>query len=188
MNNQSSKGVVGFDAVPGQELACEARVSGQVFGTHGHPFGHQAVWDPDADPRLGAVATSAFDPETFMIFNFLLTNEVIYAFYEHPPFARDVYGNYAAFTYAIPVAMRCPYQEHDLKIAYDKAAGRVRWLVDGVEVYRVEAIGARIDRHFMLLESGRRRHDLLSRSARLRDGHVHLPGRLRADEPGARAD
>lgn len=154
MNHFSSKGFLGFDAQPGHELTCEARISGQIFGTHEHPFGREAVTDPDADPRLGAVATSAFDPETFMIFNFLVTNTRIYAFYEHPSFARDVYGDYAAFSYAIPVVERCPYDRHDLKIAYDKSRGTVRWLVDQVEVYRVEALGKRIDRQWMLLDRG----------------------------------
>lgn len=153
MNHVSSKGFLGFDAEPGRELTCEARVSGQIFGAHAHPFG-AAVTDPDADPRLGAVATSAFDPETFMIFNFLLTNERIYAFYEHPSFARGVYGDYAAFTYAVPVLSRSPYSFHDLKIAYDKARGTVRWIVDQKEVFRVDAIGARIDRQHMLLDRG----------------------------------
>jgi hypothetical protein len=153
MNHFSSKGFLGFDAEPGQELSCEARISGQIFGTHEHPFG-PAVADPDSDPRLGAVATSAFDPETFMIFNFLVTNERIFAFYEHPSFVRDTYGDYAAFSYAVPVLARSPCDWHDLKIAYDKARGAVRWLVDDVEVYRVDAIGARIDRRYMLLDRG----------------------------------
>jgi hypothetical protein len=154
MNHFTSHGVLGFEAEPGHELACEARVSGQIFGTHGHPFG-AAVADPDADPRLGAVATSAFDIETFMIFNFLVTNTRIYAFYEHPTFARgSAYGNYAGFTYAVPVLARSPYDRHDLKIAYDKSRGTVRWLVNGVEVFRVTEIGKRIDRQYMLLDRG----------------------------------
>src|SRR5262249_4505002 len=128
----------------GHELACEARISGQIFGTHDHPFCDGAarapcvVEDPDSDPRLGTVATSAFDQETFMIFNFLVTNKRVFAFYEHPTFARPTYGNYAAFQYAIPVLERSsPYDRHDLKIAYDKDRGTVRWIVDQVEVYRV---------------------------------------------------
>jgi hypothetical protein len=153
MNHLSSKGFVGFDAAPGQELACEARIAGRVYGTEHHPFG-SAVVHPEADPRLGAVATSAFDPETFLIFNFLLTNEVVYAFYERPTFARGVFGDYAAFTYAVPVFARRPSDEHDLKIAYDKAGGTVRWLVDGDEVFRVDTLGTRIDRRYMLLDRG----------------------------------
>jgi hypothetical protein len=100
------------------------------------------------------VATSAFDPETFLIFNWLITNEMLYAWYERPTFARGAYGDYAAFSYAVPVLARWPSDEHDLAIAYDKAGGKVRWVVDGVEVFRVEALGTRIDRRFMLLDHG----------------------------------
>lgn len=152
-NHFSSRGVLGFDARLGHELACEARMSGQVFGVDQHPFG-DAVWDPDTDPRLGAVALSAFDPETYLIFNFLLTNEVIYAFYEHPPFVRDVYGPYAVFAFAVPVQARQPYEWHDLAIAYDRARGRVRWLVNGQEVFHVDTLGARIDRSYLLIDRG----------------------------------
>lgn len=153
MNHFSSKGQVGFDALPGRELTCEATLSGQVYGTDLQPFG-DAVDDPDSDPRLGAVASSAFDPATYMIFNFLLTNRRVYAFYEHAPFVRDVYGDYAAFNAAIPVMERSPGDSHHLAIAYDKAKGTVRWLVDEVEVFRVDAIGARIDRRYMLTDEG----------------------------------
>jgi hypothetical protein len=153
MNHEASSGLVGFDAVPGRELSCTAVMSGQIFGAHRHPFGN-AVTDPGADPRLGAVAMSAFDPETFVIFNFLLTNTRIFAFYERAPFARDVYGDYASFLYAIPVAARWPWQEHELSIAYDKAGGKVRWIVDGEEVFRVQTIGARIAPEHMLLDRG----------------------------------
>jgi len=52
------------------------------------------------------------------------------------------------------VLTRKPWDRHDLRIAYDRARGRVRWLVDGVEVFRVDTIGARIDRRFMLNDHG----------------------------------
>src|SRR6185312_14932408 len=79
MNHFAKSGQPGFDAVPGQELGCEAVMSGQVFGTEAQPFG-DAVTDPDADLRLASVAMSAFDAETFVIFNFVLTNDLVYAF------------------------------------------------------------------------------------------------------------
>jgi hypothetical protein len=63
-------------------------------------------------------------------------------------------GNYAAFSFMIPVASRTPKQKHHLKIAYDKAAGTVRWLLDDVEVFRVDQIGKRIDRQYMTLDHG----------------------------------
>ncbi len=94
------------------------------------------------------------DFDTFMVFDFFMTNKRIYAFYEHLPFAREVHGNYAAFSYAIPVATRQPGDFHKLAIAYHKSAGTVRWLVDGEEVFRVSRIGHRIDRGFMVLDHG----------------------------------
>ena len=45
-----------------------------------------------------------------------------------------------------------PQEAHHLAIAYDKSAGVVRWLVDDVEVYRVDRLGYRIDRQFMTID------------------------------------
>jgi hypothetical protein len=153
MNHFNSRGFVGFDAEEGQELSCAATISGQVYGAEDHPFG-DAVRHPGADPRLGAAAISAFDPEFFVIFNFLLTNETIFAFYERPAFARPPDDDFAAFSFAVPVRARRPWERHRLRIAYDRSRGLVRWLVDGDEVYRVDTIGARIDRQFMLVDHG----------------------------------
>jgi len=147
-------GQPGFAApIDGRELVCAARVSGRSHGTAAHPFG-QAVADPDDDLRLAAPAMNAIDFDTFMVFDFLLTNERVYAFYEHLPFGRDAHGDYAAFSYGIPVASRAPGDFHDLAIAYNKAAGTVRWLVDGKEVFRVARIGHRIERQYMVLDHG----------------------------------
>jgi Family of unknown function (DUF6081) len=154
MNHFSTSGAVGFDAVAGQELGCEAVISGQVFGTEAQPFG-DAVMDPRADLRLGSVAISAFDADTFVIFNFVLTNELVYAFYERPAFARAP-GTYdAAFQFAVPVMRRSPGDTHRLAITYDRAAGTARWLIEGIEVFRVDAIGSRLpDRSHMLIDHG----------------------------------
>ena len=153
MDHFSSRGFVGFDAVPGQELTCEADVSGQVFGGFGQPFGN-AVSNPYDDVRLGNAAISAFDPETFIIFNWLITNDMLYAWYERPDFLWGTLGQYAAFGSAVPVLPRSPNDRHRLSIAYDRAAGTARWLADGKEVYRVDAIGTRIDRQHILIDHG----------------------------------
>jgi hypothetical protein len=153
MNHFSSRGFVGFDAVPGQELSCEADVSGQVFGGAGQPFG-DAVQNTWGDPRLGNAAISAFDPESFIIFNFIVTNDMLYAWYERPVFLRGTLGNYASFAFAVPVMPRSPRDRHRLAIAYDRAAGVARWRVDGEEVYSVGTIGARIDRRYMMIDHG----------------------------------
>jgi hypothetical protein len=153
MNNFASSGQPGFDAVPGQELIYEARIGGESFGTDENPFG-DAVDNPDDDLRLGAVAMNAIDLETFMVFDFFLTNDTIYAFYERLPFGRPFLGNYASFSFQIPVASRSPGDIHRLRIAYDRSAGVVRWLIGGREVFRVDRIGQLIDRQFMTLDHG----------------------------------
>jgi hypothetical protein len=153
MNHLASSGFPGFDAVPGRELTCEATLGGRTFGTAGHPFG-AAVADPDDDLRLAAAALNAIDFETFMVFDFFLTNKRLYAVYEHLPFARATFGDYAAFTHAIPVAERDPGDLHKLAIAYDKAAGTVRWLLEGEEVFRVDAIGLPLGPRHKVLDHG----------------------------------
>lgn len=153
MNHTASSGFSGFDAIPGQELSCETTISGQSFGNAGHPFG-TAVKNPNDDLRLGSVVMNTIDFDTSMVFDFFLTNERIYAFYERLSFARDRYGNYAAFSFAIPVGLRTPTDKHNLKIAYNKAAGTVRWLVNNTEVYRVTRIGHLINRRYMTIDHG----------------------------------
>ena len=157
MNHFASTGVPGFDAVSGQQVVCQSTIGGRSFGNAQHPFG-SAVTNPDNDPRLAAMAMNVIDLDTFMVFDMFFTNQGIYALYEHLPFARASFGGpyneYAAFTYVIPIASRTPGDTHDLAVAYDKQAGVVRWLVDGKEKFRVDRIGFRIDRKFMLLDHG----------------------------------
>jgi hypothetical protein len=153
MNHLSSRGHPGFDAVPGQTLACETWMSGRTFGTVAHPFG-AVIQDPNDDLRLACCAMNTIDFETGLVFNFFLTNARIYVLYERLPFARDTSGNYAAFTFMIPVAERLPDAVHHLKVAYNKAAGTVRWFVDQVEVYRVDKIGFLAERQYLTLDHG----------------------------------
>jgi hypothetical protein len=153
MNHQSSSGYPGFDAPTTGELVCESWISGRSYGVGEHPF-RDAVRNPNDDLRLGSVAMNSIDFDTFMVFDFFLTNKGIYAFYERLPFARGTYGNYAAFSFQIPIAARRPGDIHHLKLAYDKSAGTVRWLINNKEVYRVSNIGYRIDRKFMTIDHG----------------------------------
>lgn len=152
-NHQSSRGYPGFDAAPGREVGCEATVGGRTFGTSGHPFGSY-VTDPEDDNRLAAFALTTADFETFMVFDFFLTNETIYAFYERTPSGRAILGDYASFSHAIPVAANRPGRSHKLAILYDKARGTVRWLVNGGEVFSVDTIGFRLPRSTMTLDHG----------------------------------
>jgi hypothetical protein len=153
-NHQTPGGVSGYEATAGQELSGHMRISGRTFGTQAHPFG-RAVKNPNDDLRLASVAFNSIDFESWMVFDFFLTNERIYAFYERLPFGRTPEHNYAAFSYQIPLQERGdPGDTHDLRIAYDRSAGVVRWLVDGKEKFRVDSIGHRIDRKYLTLDHG----------------------------------
>jgi len=156
-NHRSSSGVPGFDAVPGKEVACEARFGGQAFGTREHPF-RSHVRNAEDDLRLASVALNTLDFESFLVFDFFLTNQRVYAFYERLPFGRTPDHNYAAFSYGIPVAPRTPGVDHQLAIALDTSAGVVRWLLDGREVFRVGNLGKRLPdrpfRQFLTIDHG----------------------------------
>jgi len=153
MNTLSSHGFPGIDAVPGQEIACESWLGGETYGTEFQPFGH-SIKNPDDDLRLAAFAANSLDFESFMVFDWFVTNETIYAFYERLPFGREALGDYAAFSFAIPVARTHPDEKHHYKTALDKSKGTVRWVLDGEEVFKVDKIGFRIDRKYMTLDHG----------------------------------
>lgn len=149
VNHVSASGAFGFDAAPGTELTCRTRLSARTYGTAGHPFGSHVLVH-SADLRLASAAFIAVDQETGTVFDFFLTNNAIWAYYERLP--RPGAG---AFSYAIPVAVRTPSQEHELAIAYDRSAGVARWLVDGREALRLDRIGHRaFDRRLMFVDNG----------------------------------
>lgn len=152
MNHTASSGFPGFDLVPGQRFACSAIVGGRTFGTKNHPFGNSVAKD---DLRLASVAMNALDFESFIVSDFFLTNEGLYALYERLPFGRGPeLGNYAAFTSLVRVADRDPDDWHLLSVEYDRAAGTIRWLVNLHEVRRVDNIGFRPPRDTITLDHG----------------------------------
>jgi hypothetical protein len=150
---KASSGVQGFDAVPGQVLSCEAVVSGRTYGTARHPFG-AAVRDPDDDLRLAGAMLNTIDPETSTAFDVILTNKRLYAFYGRTNFARRQLGRYGSFACTAPLAERVPQDRHRVRIGYDRAAGVVRWLLDGEERLRVDRIGLPLDRGTLTLDEG----------------------------------
>lgn len=162
MNHTASSGTPGFDAVPGRTLSCEVVMGGQTLGTQFHPFGNHVV-DANDDLRLASLAQVAIDFESYMVFDFFITNRRIYAYYERLPFGRTATHDYAAFAFAIPVAIRRPGDMHRLRIAYDRSAGIIRWLIDGVEVHRVDRIGRLIDRTYMTIDLGGTEEDVAPR-------------------------
>ncbi|RLU89232.1 hypothetical protein CTZ27_22620 [Streptomyces griseocarneus] len=153
-NERATGGTPGFDAVRGQVLHFDTVFSGRTYGTAAHPFG-KAVADPDSDLRLASVAAPVVDFESFVGVEFFLTNTKVYVFYERLPFGRERLGDYAAFLYAVPVADRTPEDVHHCRVSYDRAAGTVRYLLEGEEVFRVDRLGHRLaGREYLVLEHG----------------------------------
>lgn len=105
-------------------------------GIQKYSAGIQNVMD---EPRLTCGALNLLDLQTGMVFDFIFSNETIYALYEHLP----VTGDTAIFTYAIPVASRPTdlntFQK--FKIGYNGYKKEVSWYIDNTKVYSVKNPG-----------------------------------------------
>lgn len=132
----SSAGFPGWDTDVGVINECSAKVGGSVTGLEHSPFPVDCN-----SPNLGNFGVTAGDFETNMIFDFVITNDRLYALYERLPFARTSTNHYASFTYLIPVGRRKRHDTHELKVAYDRSAHTVGWYVNGKKVYQVSRIG-----------------------------------------------
>lgn len=138
-NHTSAAGFPGYDTAAGYVTSCETqRLGGRTYGTERQPFGPQ---ESATDPNLAWFGSINGDFEKFMIFDFALTNDAIYAFYERLPFGRTPEHNYASFSALTRVAKRHIGQEHDLKVSYDRSARTVTWYIGGREVYKITRIG-----------------------------------------------
>jgi hypothetical protein len=133
----SSNSVPGFDAVPGREVRCTMQGRGQTFGTAAQPFG-SAVSDPQSDLRLASFAMNTIDFETGMVFDVWQTNTTIYPYYERLNLTGGPVG-YEAFSSIFPGVRRTG--DDKVTVAYDRAGGIVRWLVNGRVAARVDKIG-----------------------------------------------
>jgi hypothetical protein len=134
----SSNFYPGFDAVAGNELQCNMWARGRTFGTAANPFG-SAVTDPNTDLRLASFAMNTLDYETGMVFDVWMTNNAIYPYYERLNLTGT--ATYDAFSSVFPPVWRTPGDQAKVTVAYNRAAGVVRWLVDDQEVARVSHIG-----------------------------------------------
>jgi hypothetical protein len=184
LNERSSAGYPGFDAVSGPELSATAQITGRTFGTEFHPFG-AAVINPFDDLRLATFGMTTIDVESWMAFDFLFTKERAYAFYERLPFGRTEHDAYAAFSYAIPVKARKEDDVHIATIAYDAAARAVRWILDGSEVYRVTRIGRHLQsREHLLIDLGGAEQEVRPRQLTFGIGLFTLLDGAIGDGPG----
>ncbi|WHM40058.1 DUF6081 family protein [Streptomyces sp. BPTC-684] len=147
----SGSGRTAFEVPAVGRLECSMALSALSLGGDRHPFG-AAVRDPDSDVRLATAVMITMDPVSHVVCDFVLTNTRVYALYERVPSPGS---SYAAFSYAVPAAVRTPGQWHDLAILVENDGRRVLWRVDGDEVLRVGRLGHRLpDRRHMLLDHG----------------------------------
>jgi len=96
-----------------------------------NPFGVQ-VLDAPSDPRLAAFTFSVIYKPTQMIFGFVMTNTRLYAgSTKNDPINASLYVN------LIPVLDLTPNQIVALSIKINKKKGYIRFMVDGIEVFRM---------------------------------------------------
>jgi hypothetical protein len=147
----ASTGQLGFDIPENGSLTCTTVMSASTAGTAQNPFG-KLVADPQSDLRLASGAAESTDLASFLVFNFMVTNTEIYAYYER---VRQPGTTYAAFTYAVPVAKRTPAQLSTFQVMIDQHRSRVTWKLDGRTVLSVNKIGTlALDRKYMLIDGG----------------------------------
>lgn len=151
--SNSSTGFPGFETPSSGSLVMKCTLGGSVYGVSSHPFG-SAVRNPSADFRLASIAMVNMDPESNVVLDFFLTEKLIYAVYERTPLGREKLGNYASFSYAVPVQERSNGDVHELEIVYSASLNSASWRVDGREVYSVTGLGRRIEEKYMFIDAG----------------------------------
>ncbi|MEU1378392.1 DUF6081 family protein [Streptomyces triculaminicus] len=147
----STKGFPGWDTPDFGTQSCNTRMGVTTTNTDKHPFG-AAVSNAQTDPRLASGALVSFDQETNMVFDFFVTNNTVYAFYER---LRSPGSTYASFSYAVPVMTITKGQQVSYSITLDQQRTRARWKVNGVTMLTVSKIGTRaLDRKYLLIDHG----------------------------------
>lgn len=139
-NRHTDSGAMGFTLPERGELSAWMTLSAELYNTSRHPYGAQ-VSDPDISLRCGMAAMICVDMESGLVFDFAVTNRRVWALYERLPRPGRGHGT---FSYAVPVAERDPGDAHRFDISLDAAIGRVRWSLNGSEVFAVEEIGRRL--------------------------------------------
>jgi hypothetical protein len=121
-------------------------VNAQQTNVENNPFYKpctQGFPDPNSDFRLASFILNFLDFSKLAIFDFALTNNTVYVIIERLPGLESVFGNYAAFEYAIPVyySKDLCREWHQYNICYNKCSGEITWLIDEEPVFRITEIG-----------------------------------------------
>lgn len=144
----------------GSEIVYSVTAAGQINPGTVPASIADGVTNAGDDIRLAGCAINCIDYETWMVYDFFLSNETIYAFYERLPFGKPSFGgsgpDYHAYSHAIPIAKRNKEdplnQYNELSIAINRKNSIVRWLVDGEEKFRIKDIGLPIEREYRILD------------------------------------
>lgn len=141
--------------LPANKTTCfEWLAQAEIFGAENSPYPANYT-QGTTDLRLAAASFSLFDPESDHSFQFLLTNDRVYAIYERLSIQRGgPLGNYASYTFAQPVAVRNITSWHALKIAMEAATRQISWHIEGQEVFRVTKVGGHILGIFPIINMG----------------------------------
>jgi len=105
-------------------------------GLQKYSDGIQNVQD---EPRVSAGAMNLVDLSTGMIFDFIFSDQTVYALYEHLPVSSDT----SIFTQAVPVMSR-PADLNKLytfTIGYNRCKNQANWYIDGTKVFTVNNVG-----------------------------------------------
>jgi len=128
------------------------------------PFPVQILNCPGQDFRVASNVIMVMDPETCFQFAYIITSDQVYAMYARLPDARDTVGNYAAFTFIVPVGYRLPGDQHKLKIIASQRQRTIRWQIGTRDVLRVVDVGRYLDRQYMTLDLGGGEQDIFPSS------------------------
>lgn len=146
----------------GKEFVFEADIASiQTIGNIPDSI-QPGITNPKSDPRIAVATLEAIDFSSWMLYAFGITDETLYAAYERLPYGKPSYGgagpDYHSFTHAIPLAKRNvddPLNDFRVvSIAVNKAEDYVRYLIDGVEYYRINNLGYPISRQYRILDGG----------------------------------
>lgn len=137
------------------DLVVEWQVDGaRTFKTDGSPYPPALLKCPGDDVRLASASFNVWDPATDLYFNFLLTNDMVYAVYGRNPDQQTQDYNFAAFNFIVPLLWRKPSDKHSLKVVLSARQRTVRWKIGNKDYFKVDAVGARVDRQFMTVDFG----------------------------------
>lgn len=119
--------------------------SGAQLNVDLQPFGN-AVKNPDEDCRLACFNFVSIDTDLLLTFDWICTNDIIYALAERLPLLGT---DYAAYTYLIPVYKRKPgvnplKDVHQFETCYNRSKGTMTWILDGHPVFAINQFGVRL--------------------------------------------